>query len=206
MATINDDYNISRLTNTFYRICKKSHLFKNDTYEHFIFINGVKKSLGVPYSYNNSLTYKWFVDLLNAYPNMDIMTMERIANTPKVKRILSILNCLNLKQIIGNAQTCSPTLIFVNDGTWRLNGHFDVEIYKENGNHIQKVSIEREHCTLLFERDFLLEYLSQDEFYFLINYIRVFYLVNIPWMTRCIGFPIGNDTSCIVKAHNHGWV
>lgn len=206
MAIINDDYNISRLTKTFYRISKKNHLFKDDTYEHFMSINGVKKSLGISYSYNNSLTYKWFVSLLNSYPTMDALTMERMVNTPKIKNILSMLNCLNLKQIIGDAQTSSPTFIFINDGTWHLNGHSEVEIYKEEGNLIQEVSVERKYCTFSFKGKFEMEDLCQDEYRFLVNYIRVFYLINLPWMIQCIGFPIGIDTSCILRANNKGWV
>lgn len=50
MAIINDDYKISRLPNTFYRISKKSHFFKEDTFEHCMYINGMKKSLGVSYT------------------------------------------------------------------------------------------------------------------------------------------------------------
>lgn len=42
MAIINDDYKISRLPNTFYRISKKSHFFKEDTFEHCMYINGMK--------------------------------------------------------------------------------------------------------------------------------------------------------------------
>lgn len=206
MAIINDDYNISRLTKTFYRISKKNHLFKDDTYEHFMFIKGVKKSLGTSYSYNKSLTYKSFVSLLNSYPTMDALTMERMVNTPKIKNILSMLNCLNLKQIIGDAQTSSPIFKFINDGTWRLNGHHEVEIYKENGNYIKEVSIEENYYALSFDGKFKIEDFCQEEYRFLVNYIRVYYLINLPWMIQCIGLPMGNDTSCILKANNNGWI
>lgn len=96
MAIINDDYKISRLPNTFYRISKKSHFFKEDTFEHCMYINGMKKSLGVSYTYNNSLTFKDFVSLLNSYATMNAKKMEQMADNPKIKSILTKLNCLNL--------------------------------------------------------------------------------------------------------------
>lgn len=45
MATTHEDYKISRLPNTFYRISKTSHFFGDDTYEHYFYINGKKKIL-----------------------------------------------------------------------------------------------------------------------------------------------------------------
>ena len=206
MAIINDDYKISRLPNTFYRISKKSHFFKEDTFEHCMYINGMKKSLGVSYTYNNSLTFKDFVSLLNSYATMNAKKMEQMADNPKIKSILTKLNCLKYKQIIGDVQTCSPSLIFINDETWHLNGHAEVELYKENGKYIQKLSVSKERVTILLEGVFDIVDLFSDEYHFLINYIRVFYLINLPWMTQDVGFPIGNDTSCIIKAQNKGWI
>lgn len=206
MTTINNDYKISRLPNTFYRISKISHFFSDDTYKHCMYINGIKKSIGIAYTYDISLTYKNFVSLLNSFSCMDIKDMMRLANDPKLKKFIAMLNCLSLKKIIGDIQTSSPVFIFVNDGNWRLNGHFEQEIYKENGKFIENFTIQREYCAILFSGDFKLVNLDRDEYLFLVNYIRAYYLINLHWMTDCIGFPIGNDTSCIKFAHNKGWI
>ncbi len=207
MATTNDDYKISRLPNTFYRISKTSHLFGDDTYEHCFYINGNKKDIG-KYTYEKGLIYKDFVSLLNRASNIHYTEMTDMLAHEKIKKICRLLDSLTLCKIIGD-WTSSPTFNFVNDGYWQLNGFR--EPYKENGQYVNYINIDftcvdkgsvfcsfRDHVDMID--------LSREEYNCILNYIRVYFLVNLHWMARTEKFIIGNDPWCIDIAHNKGWI
>lgn len=85
MATTHEDYKISRLPNTFYRISKTSHFFGDDTYEHYFYINGNKKNIG-KYTYQKRLIYKNFVSLLNRASSIHYTEMTNMLAREKIKK------------------------------------------------------------------------------------------------------------------------
>lgn len=206
MATTHEDYKISRLPNTFYRISKTSHFFGDDTYEHYFYINGNKKNIG-KYTYQKRLIYKNFVSLLNRASSIHYTEMTNMLAREKIKKICSLLDSLTLDQIIGD-WTSSPTFKFVDDGYWRLNGFR--EPYKEKGQYIDYVDIDfitdKGNVFCSFRDHIEMIDLSREEYNCILNYIRVYFLVNLHWMGRTEKFIIGNDPWCIVRAHNNGWI
>ncbi len=193
------DYKLTRLPNTYYRIVHKSHLFSGDTYEHYMCIYGKKKNLG-PYTYSNSVMYKTFLDLLNSYADATYEFMYNMASTEKCRRIIDYINSLKLTSF------SQKSFVFQNDGAWRIYGFSPV--YRKSNHDVKSVYISRHDLTVYFMEDggFESVELTSEDYRFIENYIRVYFLVNLHIMTEIQGFFISNDTSCIYIAHQKGWL
>lgn len=174
-------------------LVKQVIFFGDDTYEHYFYINGNKKNIG-KYTYQKCLIYKNFVSLLNRASSIHYTEITNMLARKKIKKICSLLDSLTLDQIIGD-WTSSPTFKFVDDGYWRLNGFR--EPYKENGQYINYVDIDfitdKGNVFCSFRDHIEMIDLSREEYNCILNYIRVYFLVNLHWMGRTEKFIIGND-------------
>ena len=92
-------------------------------------------------------------------------------------------------------------------------GSYDKKYYvraKENGQYINYVDIDfitdKGNVFCSFRDHIEMIDLSREEYNCILNYIRVYFLVNLHWMGRTEKFIIGNDPWCIVRAHNNGWI
>ncbi len=195
------NYSITRINNTYYQVSVESSFFSKDKYDHCLYINGIWKGLGY---YNDESKLFWinFVKELNAPFSVTASALKRRMLSDKIKLVLNMINNLAItKNIVKYYNSYYVNL-------WTFKNADMGKVYHVNDKYeIEKITITKERCFVFAgKHEYYIFWDKEDDFKYLIEFVRLYFLTHLPQLAHKREFFITNDTTCIDIAVSKGWI